>query len=108
MVDEFDLDVLRRAVTAGRIHWHRHALERVLERGIPTIEVVAAVANGELIDVYPTDRPHASALLLHIGAEPLHVVAAADKVAGVCHIITAYRPDHERFESDFKTRRRQR
>lgn len=33
-------------------------------------------------------------------------VAALDADAGICHVITAYIPDIERFGADYKTRRR--
>lgn len=63
--------------------------------------------NGEVIEVYESDRPYPSCLILHIEAQPLHVVAAADPVARVCHVITAYRPDLDRFEPDYRTRRKE-
>ena len=53
-----------------------------------------------------TDRPYPSCLILHLEPEPVHVVAAADPVARICHVITAYRPDLEHFEPDFRTRRK--
>ncbi|MGQ0591451.1 MAG: DUF4258 domain-containing protein [Gammaproteobacteria bacterium] len=53
-----------------------------------------------------TDRPYPSCLILYVEAEPVHVVAAADPIARICHVITAYRPDLEHFEPDFKTRKR--
>jgi hypothetical protein len=62
--------------------------------------------NGEVIEVYPTDRPYPSCLILYVEVEPVHVVAAADPAARICHVITAYRPDLEHFESDFRTRRK--
>ncbi|MDZ4854869.1 MAG: DUF4258 domain-containing protein [Nitrospirota bacterium] len=73
-----DIEVLRSATAQGRIHWHQHALERFLERGISRAEVVTAIMNGEVIEVYPTDRPNPSCLILHVESDPLHVVAAAD------------------------------
>jgi hypothetical protein len=63
--------------------------------------------NGEVIEVYPTDRPYPSCLILHLEPEPVHVVAAADPAARICHVITAYRPDLEHFEPDFRTRRKE-
>ncbi|MFZ3012700.1 MAG: DUF4258 domain-containing protein, partial [Nitrospira sp.] len=65
-----------------------------------------AILHGEVIEVYTTDRPYPSGLILHVETEPLHVVAAAESVDSVCHVITAYRPDLEHFETDYKTRRK--
>jgi len=108
MSSDFDLVTLRHAVEARRVQWHQHALERMLERDISLHEVLDAITNGEVIDLYPADRPHASALILYFNVEPLHVVASLDPSDHVCHVITAYRPDTEHFEPDFRTRRKQR
>lgn len=106
MAMDLDIEILRGAAAQGRIHWHQHALERFLERGISRAEVVYAIMNGEVIEVYPTDRPYVSCLILNVEVEPVHVVAAADPAAQICHIITAYRPGLEYFEPDFRTRRK--
>ena len=106
MVRDIDIEILRGAAAQGRIHWHQHALERFLARGISRAEVVSAIMNGEVIEVYPTDRPYPSCLILYVEAEPVHVVTAADPAARICHVITAYRPDPEHFEQDFRTRRK--
>ena len=105
MMTYSDIEVLRSAAAQGRIHWHQHALERFLERGISRAEVVTAIMNGEVIEVYPTDRPNPSCLILHVESDPVHVVAAADSAARICHVITAYRPDLEHFEQYLRTRR---
>jgi hypothetical protein len=69
-------------------------------------EIVSAIMNGEIIETYPKDRPYPSCLVLGVEEEPVHVVASADTAARICHIITAYRPDLEHFEPDFKTSRK--
>ena len=107
MDKDFDIEILRGTAAHGRIQWHQHALERILERGISRAEVVGAIMNGEVIEIYSTDRPYPSCLILYVEAEPVHVVAAADPAARICHVITAYRPDMEHFEPDFRTRRKQ-
>ena len=105
MTEEFHIGLLREAAAQGRVHWHQHALERFLARGISRFEVMRAIMHGEVIEVYPKDRPYPSCLILHMEAEPVHVVAAADPAARVCHVITAYRPDLEHFEPNFRARR---
>jgi hypothetical protein len=62
--------------------------------------------NGEVIEINPTDRAYLSCLMLHVETEPVHVVAAADPAARICHVITAYWPDIEHVEPDFRTRRK--
>jgi len=99
-------DELKIAVENGNIEWQRHALERMMERRISRKAVKEVLKNGEIIEDYPDDKPYPSALFLGwINGEPLHVVAAFDSLIGWCFIITAYKPDLEHFESDYKTRR---
>jgi hypothetical protein len=63
MADDFDIDMMRGAAAEGSVQWHQHALERFLERGISRVEVMRAIMNGEVIEVYPTDRPYPSCLI---------------------------------------------
>jgi len=101
-----DRDKLKAALENGYVEWQRHALERIIERGIPRKAVKEVLINGEIIENYPDDAPYPSALFLGwISNEPLHVVAALDSLTGWCFIITAYKPDLEYFEQDYKTRR---
>ena len=104
--DSSDIAPLRAAVAAGRIQWQHHALERFLERGISRAEVVNAMIDGDVIEATSKGLPYPRCLILHFDVLPLHVVAACDPASGVCHVITAYRPDTEHFEADFRTRRR--
>jgi hypothetical protein len=78
----------------------------MFERGISRREVLAAIMEGEMIEEYLSDRPYPSCLLMRVGDEPLHVVAAVNAELAVCHIITVYRPDSDHFEDDLRTRRR--
>jgi len=94
------------AVNSGMIEWRKHALERMLQRNITRHEVKEALLFGETIEVYKDDKPFVSALFLHIDTKPLHVVASLDENTNVAYVITAYRPDNQNFENDFKTRRR--
>ena len=105
MKQHIDIDLLRESAAQGCIEWHKHALERMLERGIARREVVDALVSGEVIEVYPKDRPFLSCLILRAETKPLHTVAAVDPETKVAHVITAYRPDTEHFEPDFRTRR---
>lgn len=98
---------LKIAVENGNVEWQRHALERMMERGISRDVVKEVLLSGEIIEDYPDDKPYPSALFLRwIEGEPLHVVAAFDSISSYCFVITAYIPDLEHFESDYKTRRK--
>ena len=95
------------AVQKKQVEWSVHALRRMLERGISRDAVLHTVCNGELIESYPDDRPFPSALLFgNWDHQPLHVVAAYNPSDQKVFVISAYRPDAEHFEEDFKTRRK--
>lgn len=102
-----DREKLKAAIENGKIEWQRHALERMMERGISRSNVKEVLLSaGELIEDYPDDKPYPSALFLGwFGEKPIHIVTALDSESEYCFIITAYRPDLEHFESDYKTRR---
>ena len=94
------------AVQKGTVEWHRHALERMLERGVARRDVMDVLLTGEVIEEYPTDYPYPSVLMLGKPHDmPLHVVVAFDSKLEMIFIITAYRPDVLHFLDDYKTRR---
>ena len=108
MSGAFDLTAVRLGVRSGQIRWRRHALERMLERGILRDHVRAVILEGEMIEEYASTEPYPSGLFHGvIGGRPLHVVVAWDvSDAGLAYVITAYEPDELHFEPDLKTRRR--
>jgi hypothetical protein len=100
--------ILREALDTSQIVWRKHALEQMLVRGITRSEVIRTVRKCEQIEVYPDDFPFPSALFFgKVGVKVLHVVAALDtRGHGEIHVISAYEPDRDHFQSDLKTRRR--
>ncbi len=102
-----DLDLMREAVRVRHVDWQRHVLERMAERQIRRSEVLQVILDGEAIEDYPETKPFPSVLLLGwSGARPLHAVVAYDSSGNRVYIITAYEPDLEHFEPDFRTRRK--
>jgi hypothetical protein len=98
------LDELRVCITDAKLVWRKHALERMLERGITRAEVNEVLRIGEIIEQYEDDRPFASALLCVVRDLPLHVVVALDRTTRDIYVITVYRPDLTHFTPDYKTR----
>jgi Domain of unknown function (DUF4258) len=89
------------------IRWGIHALERMTLHRIDLEEVRQVVAENERIEDYPDDQPYPSALLLGWSSgRPLHVVVAYFP-GRVIRIVTAYRPDPERWDASYRQRRRQ-
>src|SRR3990170_6067764 len=102
-----DINKIRELIHKRRVIWKRHALERMLERGLSRQNVFEALLAGELIEDYSEDRPFPSGLFLGWqGKKPLHVVITVDTDNNMVAVITAYEPTTEHFEPDFKTRRK--
>ena len=101
-----DRKKLKSAVINGKIEWQRHALERLMERGISREAIKNVLLSGEVIEDCEDYFPYPGALIFGwYKKDPLHVVVALDHDNAQCYIITAYVPDLEHFEPDFKTRR---
>ena len=106
MTETFDASKIRKAINQRKIIWRRHALERMLERGLSRSVVLEVASHGEVIEDYSADRPIPSALLLGWDKErPIHVVLSIEP-DGEIYIITAYEPSLDVFESDYRTRRK--
>lgn len=77
------------------------------ERMITGLEVREVVKTGELIEDYPEDVRGHSCLIFGFGKSdrPIHVVCSPkdDYLA----IITAYLPDPNEWQDDFRTRKKQ-
>lgn len=80
-----------------------------MTRGISRQDVKDLLTAGEVIERYPEDWPYPSGLFVgEPGGRVLHVVAALSEEECRVYVITAYEPDLERFEADYRTRRRHR
>ena len=51
------LSDVQRTVVEGNLLWKKHALERMLERGISIALVKQAILSGSIIEEYPDDYP---------------------------------------------------
>ena len=102
-----DQQLFYNAIENHQIEWRKHALQRMFERSIQREEVIKTLLRGEIIEMYKYDTPFPSMLYFAmVNNRPLHVVAAFEKVNSKVYIITAYEPNVEEFESDFKTRKK--
>jgi len=82
-----------------------HAVRRMFERSLAEPDILQVIAQGEVIEEYPSDTPYPSALLLgFIGTTPVHVVVAREVVTGDCVVVTVYIPNPARRSPDFHTR----
>ena len=91
----------------GHLVFRPHAIQRMFERGISTSQVRLALEEGQVIEDYPDDMPYPSRLVLGWHeSRPIHVVAARNDEENETIVITVYEPDPDKWEPDFKGRKR--
>ena len=100
-----DIDSLRRMNKPEHIAITEHARQRLIERGITVNDIVKCISTGEIIKQYEDDKPLPSCLILGMAANNsyIHVVVSHDNEW--IYLITAYHPDSNLWETDFKTRK---
>lgn len=96
---------LRKLCTDETIVMTAHVIKRCDERGIDSDSIKNVIMHGEIIRQYEDDKPFPSCLLLGMAVDNkyIHVVVASDGIS--IYIITAYYPNLDEWESDFKTRK---
>jgi len=99
------LEELQRKFANQAYEYSLHAVDQSILKRIPRRAVEEAVASGEIIEDYPTDKYGPSCLIFGTtGANrPLHVQCTYPSNVKV-KIITVYEPDPDRW-IDFRTRR---
>lgn len=108
MAESFDILRLIRQAAKKKILFLPHAVSQMsrLDRMILTVEVRRVIEEGEIIEDYPGDKRGHSCLILGFGldGQAIHVVSAPkdDYLA----VITAYLPNEEEWEDNFKTRKK--
>jgi hypothetical protein len=77
------------------------------QRHINEEDIRHVVANGEVIEDYPSTFPFPCRLVMGwCQGRCLHIVVADNKDAQEIIVITAYEPNPFEWESDFKRRRK--
>lgn len=99
------LKTIQERCSTHNLRWTNHILTRLMQRGISIDDVTHALETGEIIERYPEDYPYPSYLIFGVTVKNawLHVVCGIGIDA--LHLITAYYPDPECWESDGKTRK---
>ena len=100
----YSIEELRRLCEPKNMVVTQHSRKRFEERGIKISDICSAISHGEIIEQYPNDYPFLSCLVLGTnGTSVLHtVVSVSDQFM---YIITAYYPDPDKWENDWKTRK---
>lgn len=104
--NEYLLNLIKESA-AKKILFLPHAMRQMLsaDRMISTRDVRHVVENSEIIEDYPEDvRGHSSLILGLPSDRPIHVVCSPkdDYLA----IITAYRPNKQERENNYRVRKK--
>jgi hypothetical protein len=76
------------------------------EEHVRVQDVETVLATGETVEFYPGDTPYPSRLVLGWSeARPVHVVIGEQADGDDRVVITAYRPNPERWDATFRHRR---
>ena len=87
------------SVRNNKIRITDHADEEIHNDYLSFEEVFISAINGEIIENYPDDKPYPSCLIYgkNFKNEPIHSVWAYNKEAKASVLITAYRPDPDKW-----------
>ncbi len=101
------IDRIRECFRRIDYEYSLHALDQSLQRRISVLEVEEAIAAGEVIENYPSDKYGPSCLIFGRTAagRPLHIHCTTPDRYPV-KVITLYQPDPVRW-TDFRVRRLQ-
>jgi hypothetical protein len=99
------IDDIRRTFRDGRYEYALHAVDQSILRRITRAEVEEAIAAGEVIENYPTDKYGPSCLVFGLTRKgrPLHIQCTHPTRVRV-KIITLYEPDRAEW-IDYRYRR---
>lgn len=91
-----------------KVLWSVHALKKLRIERLRKDDLENALRDGIIIEDYPMEsRPLPGCLVLgFVGNEPVHIVLAVDVLLDRLFIITVYRPSVERWEDDWKRRKK--
>ena len=108
-----DIKELRDAFVSGiPVEYNAHCQKRMLERNISRKDIAYCIMNGEIIEDYPlednntSEASFPSCLILWVDIKKdgaLHVVVGFNGRRII--IISAYHPDDQHWESDYRTRK---
>jgi hypothetical protein len=107
MTEKTDILDLVKESAAKRILFLSHAVRQMSkpDRMITTRDIRSVIKNGEVIEDYPEDARGHSCLILGTGGNrPVHVVCSPKKE--YLAIITAYIPDDQEWEDNYKKRKK--
>lgn len=99
---------VRDLISAGEVRIAEHGYDELAEDGLTARELLAGVLEAVVVEEYPNYPKGPCILLLQKdrGSKPVHVVWGIPKgYDKPVVLVTAYRPDPERWDEEFLRRR---
>ncbi len=105
---ENDIEFIKQCVRNKSVFWSYHSNMRLTGRSFGRTEILESIESAEIIEHYPDDFPLPSCLCLSFDGEnqPVHYVIAMDKTERNIRFVTVYRPDPDKWEANFKERKK--
>jgi hypothetical protein len=99
------IEGIREKVTTAAFEFSQHAVDQSILRRISVEEIIEAIAGGEVIEDYPTDKYGPSCLIVGFtrSQRAIHVQCSYPS-RDLVKMITAYEPDPDQW-IDHKQRR---
>lgn len=97
---------LQKLCEQRKIIWSKHILNRMQQRNISRADIFTAIANGKIIEQYPSDYPYPSCLVLGKTAINVNIHIVCSVCENGMILITVYYPD-DRFDETNKYRKEQ-
>ncbi|PYR97798.1 MAG: hypothetical protein DMG15_07330 [Acidobacteria bacterium] len=101
------LQLIKELVARGEIRISEHGYDELAADDISVEDILSGVAAADLVEDYPDYFKGPSVLVLQKDPDglPIHVVWGIPKGAGTpAVVVTAYRPEKDKWSDDFKTR----
>ena len=102
------LEAVKKLVAAGEVRISEHGYDEIAADGIYVRDILAGVDKAAVVEDYPTFPKGRAVLVLQFDrdARPVHVVWGIPKgFTSPAVLVTAYRPDPERWDGTFTKRR---
>lgn len=102
------LEAVRQLVAAGEVRISEHGYDELSDDRIPVKDVLSGIQEAKVVEDYPTYAKGPAVLVLQFDSEnrPVHVVWGIPLgLKSPAVLVTAYRPDSERWNGTFTERR---
>lgn len=105
-IPENPVAFIQNCVRTKQIYWTYHVNMRLMKRSIPRNLILGSVDNFVLIESYPEDKYFPSYLIWSAIQDIIfHILFAVDVKEGNVRVVTAYKPDPDRWMDHMKRRR---